>query len=278
MANIAIVIYSMYHHIATLAEEVKKGIETTGSTATIYQVPETLDEEVLGKMYAPAKPDYPLATTDILQSADGILFGVPTRYGNMPAQMKAFIDATGGLWQQGKLYHKPAGVFVSTGTGAGRETTVATFLSTLAHHGMLYIPLGYAAVFGELTNLEEVHGASPWGAGTVAGADGSRTATANELKVAQTQGTEFANAVIKLSGNGNGKAKEAKEAKESKEASATKAATAPATKSAAKPVAKPAATKTAAKPSSAAAAAAPAKKEKEKKKNPLSRFFSKLFD
>lgn len=198
MANIAIVIYSMYHHVATLAEEVKKGVESSGNKATIYQVAETLSEEVLAKMYAPAKPDYPIATPDVLAEADGILFGFPTRFGNLPAQMKAFIDSTGGLWQKGTLHHKPAGVFISTGTGGGNETTIVSLLSTLAHHGMIYVPLGFAPVFGELTNLDEVHGGSAWGAGTIAGADGSRKPSALELKVAFTQGAEFGKVISKF--------------------------------------------------------------------------------
>ncbi|GAV30197.1 hypothetical protein PMKS-003706 [Pichia membranifaciens] len=198
MANIAIVIYSMYHHVATLAEEVKKGVESSGNKATIYQVAETLSEEILAKMYAPAKPDYPIATPNILAEADGIIFGFPTRFGNLPAQMKAFIDATGSLWQNGSLHHKPAGVFISTGTGGGNEITIVNLLSTLAHHGMIYVPLGFAPVFGELTNLDEVHGGSAWGAGTIAGPDGSRKPTALELKLAFTQGAEFGKVVSKF--------------------------------------------------------------------------------
>ncbi|GMM29744.1 flavodoxin-like fold family protein [Martiniozyma asiatica (nom. inval.)] len=198
MANIAIVIYSMYHHIATMAESVKKGVEATGATATIYQVAETLPEEVLAKMHAPAKPDYPIATADVIAAADGVLFGVPTRFGSMPAQMKAFIDTTGGLWASGGLYGKPAGVFVSTGTGGGNEMTIVSLLSTLAHQGMIYVPLGYAKAFGELTNLDETHGGSPWGAGTIAGGDGSRQPSELELKVATIQGEEFAKVVAKF--------------------------------------------------------------------------------
>lgn len=198
MVTVAIVIYSMYSHVATLAEEARKGIESTGNKATIYQVAETLPEEVLTKMHAPEKAAYPIATPDVLAEADGILFGFPTRFGNVPAQMKAFIDSTGGLWQQGKLYHKPAGVFISTGTGGGNEMTVVNFLSTLAHQGMIYVPLGYAATFGELTNLNEIHGGSAWGAGTIAGPDGSRQPSELELKVATTQGSEFAKVVSKF--------------------------------------------------------------------------------
>lgn len=198
MANIAIVIYSMYHHVATLAESVKKGVEAQGNKATIYQVPETLNEDVLKMLHAPARPDYPIATPDVLAEADGILFGFPTRFGNLPAQMKAFIDSTGALWAQGKLYGKPAGVFISTGSGGGNEMTIVNFLSTLAHQGLIYVPLGYAPAFAELTNLNEVHGGSPWGAGTIAGSDGSRQPTELELKVATIQGTEFSKVVSKF--------------------------------------------------------------------------------
>ncbi|GMM29743.1 hypothetical protein DAMA08_024880 [Martiniozyma asiatica (nom. inval.)] len=200
MANYAIIIYSMYHHVATMAESVKKGVESNGDSATIYQVAETLPKEVLAKMHAPTKPDYPIATPEILAAADGVLFGVPTRFGSYPAQLKSFIDATGGQWASGGLYGKPAGVFVSTGTGVGRETTVFSLISTFAHHGMIYIPLGYAKAFGELTNLNEVQGGSPWGAGTIAGGDGSRQPSELELKTATIQGESFAQLAGKIVG------------------------------------------------------------------------------
>ncbi|KAG7692287.1 hypothetical protein KL930_004920 [Ogataea haglerorum] len=199
MAKIAIVIYSLYHHIATLAKEVAKGVEAAGSTADIMQVPETLSPELLKVLHAPERPDFPIATVDALKEYDGIIFGIPTRYGNFPAQLKAFIDATGRLWATGALYHKTAGVFVSTGTGGGNEVTAVNALSTFAHHGMIYVPLGYAKAFGELTNLSEVHGGSAWGAGTIAGPDGSRTPSELELKIARIQGQEFATATEKLS-------------------------------------------------------------------------------
>jgi NAD(P)H dehydrogenase (quinone) len=198
MANIAIVIYSMYHHVATLAESVKKGIESTGNKATIYQVAETLPEDVLALLHAPEKPAYPIATPETLVEADGLIFGFPTRFGSFPAQIKAFIDSTGGLWATGKLYQKPVGVFVSTGTGGGNEMTVVNFMSTIAHHGMIYVPLGYTPVFAEITNLNEVHGGSPWGASTIAGSDGSRQPSALELKIAETQGSEFAKVASKF--------------------------------------------------------------------------------
>ncbi|CDR45701.1 CYFA0S19e01992g1_1 [Cyberlindnera fabianii] len=190
--KVAIIIYSMYGHVATLAEAEKAGVEKAGGEATIFQVPETLSEDVLAKMYAPAKPDYPIATLETLESFDAFLFGIPTRYGNFPAQWKAFWDATGGLWAKGALQGKIAGVFVSTGTpGGGQEVTVLNSLSVLAHHGIIYVPLGYKNNFAELANLTEVHGGSPWGAGSFAGGDGSRQPSELELKVATIQGESF---------------------------------------------------------------------------------------
>lgn len=189
----------MYGHIAKLAEAVKTGIESTGAKAVIYQVPETLPEEVLSKMHAPSKPDYPIASPTTLTEHDAYLFGIPTRYGNMPAQFKAFWDATGQLWGSGALDGKAAGIFQSTaGLGGGQETTALNTMSTLVHHGIIFVPLGYKHVFGELTSLSEVHGGSGWGAGTLAGGDGSRQPSELELKVATTQGKTFADKVRKL--------------------------------------------------------------------------------
>lgn len=257
MANIAIVIYSTYHHVAQMAESVKSGVESSGNNATIYQVPETLSEEVLTKLYAPAKPDYPIATTETLVQADGIIFGFPTRFGSMPAQMKSFIDSTGGLWGEGKLYQKPASAFISTGSGGGRETTVFSLLSTLTHHGMLYIPLGYAAVFGEITDLSNIQGSTPWGAGTIAGSDGSRQPTENDLKIANIQGKQFAEIVSKM--NKKEEVKKAEPVKEVKKAEPVKKETKkaePVKKETKKTVAEPA----------------------PKKKNAIKRFFSKIFN
>ncbi|CDK27637.1 unnamed protein product [Kuraishia capsulata CBS 1993] len=199
MTKTAIIIYSLYHHIATLAESVKAGVVKAGGVADIYQVPETLSEDVLKSLGAPPRPDYPIATLETLKEYDAFIFGIPTRFGNFPAQFKAFIDGTGGLWASGALYHKPAGIFVSTGTGGGNEVTAVNALSTLVHHGLIYIPLGYAKAFGQLANIEEVHGGSAWGAGTIAGADGSRAVSALEKEIAEIQGETFYEAASKLS-------------------------------------------------------------------------------
>ncbi|KAJ5761147.1 flavoprotein WrbA [Penicillium odoratum] len=190
--KVAIVIYSMYGHIVKLAEAEKKGIESAGGSAKIFQIAETLSEDVLAKMHAPPKPNYPIIEPEQLLEYDAILFGIPTRYGNFPAQWKTFWDKTGGIWASGGYWGKYAGLFVSTGTqGGGQESTCLASMSTLAHHGMVYVPLGYKTVFGQLANLDEVHGGSAWGAGTFAGADGSRQPTALELQVAEAQGKAF---------------------------------------------------------------------------------------
>ncbi|EIN09332.1 NADH:quinone oxidoreductase [Punctularia strigosozonata HHB-11173 SS5] len=197
--KVAIVIYSMYGHIAKLAEGVKGGVESAGGAATIYQVAETLPAEVLAKMYAPPKPAYPVLAPADLAQFDAFLFGIPTRFGNFPAQFKAFWDATGQLWQQGALAGKFAGVFISTaGHGGGQEATAIAAMSTLAHHGIVYVPLGYKHSFAQLTNLSEVHGGSPWGAGTFSAGDGSRQPSPLELEIAAIQGKAFYETVAKV--------------------------------------------------------------------------------
>lgn len=145
-------------------------------------------------MGAPAKPqDVPVLTDpSVLEPYDAFLIGIPTRYGNFPAQWKAFWDKTGKQWSTGGFYQKLAGIFVSTGTlGGGQESTVIAAMSTLAHHGIIYVPLGYAKTFPEMTDLTQVHGGSPWGAGTFAAADGSRQPTEHELNLATKQGEVF---------------------------------------------------------------------------------------
>jgi NAD(P)H:quinone oxidoreductase type IV len=120
-------------------------------------------------MYAPPKPDIPIITPSKLAEYDAFLLGIPTRYGNMPAQWKTFWDSTGGIWQSGGYWGKYAGVFVSSGTpGGGQESTVISSMSTLSHHGIIYVPLGYKTTFPILADLSEARGGSPWGAGTFA--------------------------------------------------------------------------------------------------------------
>ena len=144
MTKIAIIIYTLYGHIGTMAETVKKGVEESGAECTIFQVAETLPEEVLKKMGAPAKPDYPIIKASQMEDYDGFIFGLSGRYGIMPAQIKTFMDSTGGLWQGGKLVGKSAGCFFSSGTqGGGQETMGLTTVTFFAHHGMVFIPMGY---------------------------------------------------------------------------------------------------------------------------------------
>jgi len=195
-----VIYYSMYGHIEKMSQSIKAGLESVGCECRLYQVAETLPEEVLKKMYAKEKnKSVPIITADKLPEADGILFGMPTRFGTAPAQMKALFDACGGLWMGDKLYGKPAGVFFSTGsTAGGQETTALTCVPFFTHLGMIFVPLGYKNK--SLQNLDEVHGGSPYGAGTYAGLQGERQPTPLELQLCETQGSEFGKVVKKLSG------------------------------------------------------------------------------
>ncbi|KAE8676992.1 NAD(P)H dehydrogenase (quinone) [Hibiscus syriacus] len=190
--------YSMYGHVEKLAEEIKKGAASVeGVEATLWQVPETLSEEILGKMSAPTKSDVPIITSQDLAEADGFMFGFPTRFGMMSAQFKAFMDATGGLWRTQQLAGKPAGIFYSTGSqGGGQETTALTAITQLVHHGMIFVPIGYSFGAG-MFEMEQVKGGSPYGAGTYAG-DGSRMPSELELAQAFHQGKYFAGITKKL--------------------------------------------------------------------------------
>ncbi|KAI8320849.1 flavoprotein WrbA [Martensiomyces pterosporus] len=196
--RVFVITYSTYGHINAVAQSIKKGLQKTGSVdVELYQFPETLSGEVLSKMHAPPKSNIPVITVDKLTEADGFLFGFPTRFGSAPAQVKAFFDATGGLWAKGALHGKPAGFFFSTGSQhGGQETTVMSFLPNLVHHGILYVPFGFRNT--NLFDNSEVVGGSAWGAGTVANSDGSRQPSQKELEVAETQGEDFATVVTKL--------------------------------------------------------------------------------
>ena len=196
--KVAIIYYSTYGHIRTVALSVKQGIESSGGSADLLQVPETLPQDVLDKMHAPAKASDRVVSVDGLTKYDAFIFGIPTRFGNFPAQWKAFWDATTGLWVSGALHGKYAGVFVSTGTpGGGQEVTAVNSLSVLVHHGIIFVPLGYKHTFPLAANLEEPHGGSPWGAGSFAGADGSRQPSQIELDMAIAQGKSFYETVSK---------------------------------------------------------------------------------
>lgn len=198
--KIAIVYYSTYGHVATLAESIKQGIEKSGKASVdILQVPETLSPEILAKMHAPTKPAYKVASAATLPEYDAFVFGYPTRFGQLPAQMTDFLGTLGGLWASGALHGKPAALFTSTSSpGGGQEVTLRNFLSYIAHHGMVYVPLGYAKAFGQITSLDEVHGGTPYGALTFAGSDGSREVSALEKEIAFIQGESFADTAAKF--------------------------------------------------------------------------------
>ncbi|CCF60014.1 hypothetical protein KAFR_0I02350 [Kazachstania africana CBS 2517] len=224
MVKVAIITYSTYGHIDNLAKSVQKGIESAGGKADIYRVEETLSDDVLSQMNAPAKPaDIPIATENTLTEYDAFLFGVPTRFGTLPAQWSSFWDKTGSLWAQGSLNGKVGGFFVSTSSyGGGQESTVKNCLSYLACHGIIYVPLGYKNAFAELANIEEVHGGSAWGAGTLAGADGSRIASDLELKIAEIQGKTFYESALKFYPSVQDAAKTVVKKEENKSTSAAK--------------------------------------------------------
>jgi len=197
--KIAIVYYSLYGHIAKLAAAEKEGIEAAGGKVDVYQVEETLPQDVLEKMHAPAQDKaVPFATPSTLENYDAFLIGIPTRFGNLPTQLKAFWDNSGKQWATGSFYGKYAGVFISTATsGGGQEATAIASISTFAHHGIIYVPFGSVRAVQDLTSLSEAHGGSPWGAGTFAGSDGSRQPSDLELRIARAQGEGFYETVAK---------------------------------------------------------------------------------
>ncbi|CAL8471233.1 g10775 [Coccomyxa elongata] len=197
--KIYVVLYTTFGHIYKLAQQQLKGVNSVeGVQGILYQVPEILSPDILAKMHAPPKPDVPVLDVHDLPNADGFIFGFPTRYGNMPAQFKAFWDATGSLWQKGSLIGKPVTFFTSTASqGGGQETTIHTALPNVVHHGMIYVPPGYG--FGApMYGLDEVRGGSAWGAGTFAAGDGSRWPSKTELEYAEYQGAYFAKVAKKL--------------------------------------------------------------------------------
>ncbi|CAG8533774.1 4913_t:CDS:2 [Diversispora eburnea] len=192
MTKIFIIIYTTYTHIYQLALEVKKGVESADPEAEVelFQVPETLPQEVLTKMHAPPKPDIPIITATKLAEADGFLFGFPTRFGTLPAQFKSFLDSTGQLWYTNALKRKFGGIFFSTATQhGGQETTAFTTVTYFAHHGVNFVPLSSGVPYQGETN--EVIGGSFWGSGTITGSDASRPISEKEKEVARIQGKEF---------------------------------------------------------------------------------------
>ena len=200
--KILVVYYSLYGHVHQLAQAVAAGAaEVDEAEVEIRQVPETLTDEVIAMMGATesrkAMAGVPVCTVADLAEADAVIFGTPTRFGNMCGQMRQFLDATGQLWMKGSLVGKVAGVFTSSATQhGGQESTILTFYPTLLHHGMIVAGLPYS--FAGQMGVEEVKGGSPYGAATIAGGDGRRQPTPVELEGARFQGRYIAGIAARL--------------------------------------------------------------------------------
>jgi NAD(P)H dehydrogenase (quinone) len=197
MTKILVLYYSMYGHIETMSGAIAEGARSVeGVEVTVKRVPETMPREVAEKYGAKLDQTAPEASPKELGDYDAIIFGTPTRFGNMTAQMRNFLDQTGSLWMSGALVGRVGSVFTSTGTGGGNESTIISFVTTLMHHGMIYVGLPYACP--ELADISEVKGGSPWGAACIAGPDGSRQPSARELAQAKFQGAHVAKIAAKL--------------------------------------------------------------------------------
>jgi NAD(P)H dehydrogenase (quinone) len=197
MAKVLVLYYSSYGHIETMAGAIAEGARSAGATVDIKRVPELVPVEVAQKSHFKTDQTAPVATVDELAHYDAIIVGTPTRFGNMAAQMKNFLDQTGGLWATGKLVGKVGSVFTSTATQhGGQESTILSTQTVLLHHGMVIVGLPYAWQ-GQMT-LAEISGGSPYGASTIAGGDGSRQPSANELEGARWQGAHVARIAARL--------------------------------------------------------------------------------
>lgn len=201
-AKIQIVFYSMYGHVYQLAQAIAAGAKSVPDTeVTLLQVPELVPDEVLQKSGAQAARQkfahIPFAKMEQLIDADAIIFGAPTRFGTMAAQMRNFLDQTGGLWAKGALVGKVGSAFTSTASQhGGQETTLTGFFTTLFHHGMIVVGVPYQAK--ELTIMSELSGGTPYGATTITDHDGSRQPSTNELAIARFQGQHVAQIAKKL--------------------------------------------------------------------------------
>ncbi len=202
--KVLVLFYSMYGHIYKMAEAVAEGVrEVDGAGAILHRVPETLGDDVLKKMGAlearKAFAHIPVARVEDLVQADAIIFGTPTRFGNMCGQMRQFLDATGGLWAKGALVGKVGSVFTSSATQhGGQESTILSVHTTLLHHGMVIVGLPYS--FDAQMRIDEITGCSPYGASTIAGPSGERQPSQNELAGAKYQGRHVAKIAGKLFG------------------------------------------------------------------------------
>ena len=198
MTKVLVLYFSSYGHVETMANAVAEGAGAVdGVEVVVKRVPDLVPEEVARKAGAKLDQAAPIATVDELADYDAIIFGTPTRFGNMASQMRNFLDRTGGLWQKGALIGKVGSVFASTATQhGGQETTITSFHTTLLHQGMVIVGLPYSAA-GQMT-LDEISGGSPYGATTIAAGDGSRQPSENELSLARFQGEHVAKIAQKL--------------------------------------------------------------------------------
>jgi NAD(P)H dehydrogenase (quinone) len=188
----------MYGHMEVMANAVAEGAKkVAGTEVVIKRVPELMPEEAAKAAGVKLDQDAPIASPGELGDYDAIIFGAPTRFGNMAAQMRNFLDQTGGLWMEGKLVGKPGSVFTSTASQhGGQETTITSFHTTLLHHGMIVVGVPYA--IPQMTNMAEISGGTPYGASTITGSDGSRMPSEDELTIARFQGEHVAKITAKL--------------------------------------------------------------------------------
>jgi len=198
MAKILVLYYSMYGHVETMAGAIAEGAKEAGSAEVVVKrVAEIMSDEAARNAGAKLDQTAPIATVDELPDYDAIIFGTPTRFGNMCAQMRNFLDQTGKHWMSGALVGKVGSVFTSTATQhGGQETTITSFHSTLIHQGMIIVGVPYACK--QLLNMAEITGGTPYGASTLADTDGSRQPSENELIIARYQGRHVADIAKKL--------------------------------------------------------------------------------
>lgn len=199
MTKLLVLYHSMYGHIETLAQAIVEGAEKVpGVEVTVKRVPETMPEDAFKAAGGKTDQAAEVARPEELADYDALILGTPTRFGNMSGQMRNFLDQTGGLWAKGALAGKVASVFTSTGTGGGQEMTITSTWTTLAHHGMVLVPIGYTDP--ALFDISQVGGGTPYGASTLAGGDGSRQPDARELGIARHQGEYVAKIAVKMQG------------------------------------------------------------------------------
>lgn len=197
MTKVLVLYYSSYGHIEAMAQAVADGARAAGAQVDIKRVPELVPDDVARSSHFKVDQAAPVATVAELANYDAIVFGTPTRFGNMAAQMRNFLDQTGGLWAKGALIGKVGSVFASTATQhGGQETTITSFHTTLLHHGMVIVGVPYSQP--QLSDISEVLGGSPYGATTISGGDGKRQPAPKELALARFQGEHVAKIATKL--------------------------------------------------------------------------------